>query len=195
MQNNKGATIIELLVVLSVFVFIIIVTISIFISVTQRQRSVLKEQELLNQTSYVIDYMSRKIRMAVADSVGSCAGFQKDYLLTRHDAQSGFYQGIKFISDDNNCYEFFLEGGIFKVQVGSTGTYEILSPSDFNKFTIKYVRFIINGDKNIESNSSTNLRQPRITTSFDLLTEASPSQKERIFQTTNSRRNLARLLQ
>ena len=191
MYSSKGVTIVELLVVLSIFVFVIVTAVSIFVSTTQQQKSILKEQELLNQVSYVIEYMSRRIRMTLTDANGVCPGFGYDYLLTNYDSVSGFYQGIKFISDDNNCYEFFLDtDGIFKMRF-QNNLYSLLSPSQFDNFTIKYVRFIINGDKIIGSNSASNPLGPRITTSLDFLI----SQKEKVFQTTVSRRNLMRLFQ
>ena len=54
----------EVVVSLAVFFIIIGIAVDIFISVVQGQRRVLEEQELLNQTSYAIEYMSTAIKMS-----------------------------------------------------------------------------------------------------------------------------------
>ena len=189
-MKQKGVTIIELVVVLAIFAFIIATTVNIFISAIQQQRNALREQELLNQASYDIEYMSRMIRMVVNDTSGACLGgvyAGYDYLLTHYDNASGFYQGVRFISDDNNCYNFFLDtDGILKSQFQGN-TYNILSRSQLNNFTIKYVRFVVNGNKILDGDPPSNLLQPRITILINIQTQTGQS---KVFQTTVSQRNL-----
>lgn len=187
-KENKGVTLIELVVVLAVFMLIIGVTVSIFISIIQRQKSILGEQELLNQMSYVIEYMSRPIRTAQKDTTGSClpsSGYI--YFLTHYDSVAGSYGGIKFITKDNVCQEFFLtDNGILKEIKNGQAPQNILS----GKFKIKYVRFIINGNKSLNSASQINSVQPRITMALDIQTQTSLGQREKIIQTTTSNENL-----
>jgi len=117
-KNNKGFTLIELIVVMAVFLFIIGVAISIFIFVIKNQRRVLAEQEILSQISYAEEHMSKALRMATVDKSGSCLGEDYagyNYLLTRPDG--GFYTGIKFINQSYTdtpsgppiCQEFFFD--------------------------------------------------------------------------------------
>ena len=131
-KNKKGFTLIELVVVMAVFLFVVGAAVSIFLSVIQNQKKVLSEEQLLNQISYAEEYMSKAMRMATSDVVGTCLvdnsissphpgqyyqGY--DYLLTRPDIncdssvdpECGFYTGIKFInlSDNNACEEFYLD--------------------------------------------------------------------------------------
>lgn len=196
-MNDKGVTIIELVVVLAIFALMIIATASIFISAIQQQKGTLRDQELLNQVDYVIEYMSRTMRMAVNDTNGDCLGPDYagyDYVLTHFDSSSGFYQGIKFSSSYDGCHEFFLDtDGILK-SLRPDDIYNILSPSQFNNFTIKYIRFIINGDKAWSSNPPSSLFQPRVTIALDVLTNTASSPREKIFQTTISRRDLIKLI-
>lgn len=181
----------ELIIVLTIFVFIIIVTTGILISAVQRQRSLLGEQELSNQVSYIMEVMFRKIRTAVKDNNGSCLGnnfVNAYYLLTHLDGDSGFYRGIKFVGDDSNCYEFFLgEDNTIKQIQNQLSPKKILS----SKFQINYLRILLNGNKALQSVSASDSVQPRVTVvlSVQILAQ-DDSQQERIFQTTISQRNL-----
>lgn len=198
-KKSRGVTLIELIVVLAVFVFIILVTMSIFISIIRRQRGILTEQELLNQASYATEYMSRTIRDGIKDTTGDCLPSGGDiYLLTYYDDASGFYNGIKFITKDNVCQEFFLSGGVLTEAKDGGSSQNILS----DKFTIKYFRFIINGDKSLNKASESDLIQPRITFVLNIQKPPPPpplppgpppppdNQKEIIIQTTVSQMNL-----
>jgi len=164
-----GFTLIELIVVMAVFLFVIGAAISIFISIVQNQKKVLSEQQLLNQISYVEEYMSKALRMAKAETTENCLldthGANTDYpgyiyLLTRYDASLQAFRGIKFInqSDNNACQEFFLDNAVS----GDTNTPLVLkelknSTNDSNavaltpsNLQITSARFSING-----SNGST----------------------------------------
>jgi len=157
-KKYKGFTLIELIVVMSVFLFIIGAAIGIFIAVVQNQKQVLSEQELLNQISYTQEYMSKALRVAEADSVktdpgGNCLIYEGTdgtplgsnnlgyiYLLTRHDISTGFFRGIKFINSSakDACQEFFLDAdGVLK-EIKNGAAAVSLTPSDLQ---INYVRF------------------------------------------------------
>lgn len=188
-KNNvsAGLTLIELVVVLAIFMLIIGVTVSIFISIVQHQERVLVEQESLNQTSYIEEYISRTIRSAVKDIAGSCLNSGYIYLLTHYNSSAGFYGGIKFVTKDGVCQEFFLDtDGILKEIKNGQVPQGILS----SKFAIKYVRFIVDGDKSLNSVSGNNKVQPRVTIVLDIKTQTSLDQQEKIIQTTISNENL-----
>ena len=76
---NKGLTLVELLVSVVIFSMLVIGLINIFVSSMDAQSSVLQNQEILNQTSYVTEYMDRAIRMALRDDTGSCGVIDKNY--------------------------------------------------------------------------------------------------------------------
>ena len=188
-NSSKGVTLIELIIVLTVLTLILGTTISIFISSLQNQNRLLKDQELFNQASYAVEYMSRLINEAVKDGSGSClgAGYSGyNYVLSHVDSLSGFYQGIKFITEDSTCQEFFLNEGAIKEVKGSASPQNILS----DKFEIKYLRFIINGDKTLQGSSQNDLTQPRITIVLSIKIQGSTGQQEKIIQTTVSQRDL-----
>ena len=128
-NNQKAFTLIELIVVMAVFLFVIGAAIGIFLSVIKSQKQVLSEQQLLNQISYVTEYMSKGLRMAkIEETTEDCLvdyspganpsnyHYGYIYLLTRYDSLLGRYNGIKFLSQSNydsagrpSCQEFYLD--------------------------------------------------------------------------------------
>ena len=103
---SKGFTLPELLVSLFIFSLAILGAVSLLISAIGVQRRAGAQQELMDQASYLAEYMSRALRQAQKDLTGSCltvsgAGF--NYEIT----QGG--QGIKFINRLGQCQEFFLD--------------------------------------------------------------------------------------
>ena len=193
-QNSGGFTLVELVVVLALFMLIISATVSIFITVVQHQKRILSQQEMLNQVSYAKEYMSRSMRSAVRDYAGNCLNDGQSthpgsvYLLTHYNAIAGLYQGIKYITKDNVCQEFFLDtdDGTLKEKQDALEALSITSDA----FTINSLAFIINGDASLALASSTDGRQPRV--SILLRVKALPflSLQDQVFQTTVSQRNL-----
>lgn len=192
-EKSAGFTIIELVVVLAIFVIVIDATVVLFISIVKHQKRILLEQELLSQSSYAIEYISRSLRGAKKDETGVCLqdggtpypGYI--YLLTHYNPVSMFSEGVKFISATDDCKEFFLDGdGIFKeIKNGQPA-----QPLIADKFTVQYGRFVINGDGNLFGASENDPIQPRITILLGIQNNAPESQQEKIIQTTVSRRNI-----
>lgn len=135
-KYRKGFTIVEMVIVIAIFLFVISGAISIFISVITHQRQILAEEQLLNQVSYALEYMSKGLRMAKPELNYGCMVYTEPdgnqpepdasnggfiYLLTRYDEDyiyngtSGAFRGVKFLNqsdaDENGplCQEFFVE--------------------------------------------------------------------------------------
>jgi len=70
-KMNKGFTLVEMLITALVFSIIVGVATGLFISAIRLQRYNLTYQRLLDQTSYVMEYTARAIRMAKKD-IGGC---------------------------------------------------------------------------------------------------------------------------
>lgn len=203
-KGKGGFTLIELIVVMVVFLFIIGAAIGIFISVVRNQKQVLSEQELLNQISYVEEYMSKALRVAAADTSGSCLPLgsnneQYIYLLTHYNTSgqnAGFFSGVKFINQLNGvCQEFFWDtDGILK-EIKDGAAAVALTPSDLQ---INYVRFSINGSDGSAKDcanpnqcgaSNADPVQPRLAILLGVKISGAGGQN-RIIQTTVSQRNL-----
>ena len=172
MMNNKGFTLIELIVVMAVFLFVIGGAIGIFISIIEYQKRLLSEQQLINQISYAEEYMSKALRVAkkedqnencLVDALGNDhPGYI--YLLTRYDSSNdpsdptaGAFRGIKFINQSDidpntgnpTCEEFFLgnENGDSTAPLVLQEVKGNNSPTDLTPSNLKItsLKFSING--------------------------------------------------
>lgn len=211
LKNNKGFTLIELVVVMAVFLFIIGAAIGIFISVIKNQKKILAQTQFLNQVSYIEEYMSKALRMAKvasADEV-SCLGQEGFvYLLTRPDI-SGFYRGVKFInpSDNNVCQEFFLDtDGVLKEKKGGDSASAVpIIAANLQFDQINPIRFSINGSDGSVVDAQGKLQcfglnecgagngdsvQPKVTIILNIKIAGDSQNPNRIIQTTVSARNL-----
>ncbi len=173
LNSNKAFTLVEILVAATIFSIAITIAIGLFVSAVQLQKYVLNYQQLLNQSSYFMEYMSRSLRMAEKAGDSSCIISGKNYELTH----SG--EGIKFINSNNNeCWEFFTESR--QLKINKNGTVYDLTSTDLivNSFNIS-----VSGD----SSGS----QPRITTLLDIRGKTTNFYIPKIkIQTTISQRNL-----
>jgi prepilin-type N-terminal cleavage/methylation domain-containing protein len=200
MKLSKGFTLIELIVVMAVFLFIIGAAISIFISIVQHQKKIMSEQQLLSQTSYALEYMSKGLRMAKksAGAAGEC-GIPSGYIYLLTKPNNGFYTGIKFInqSDNNACQEFFLDNSVLKeikngLPLGGTA----LSSTNLN---INSIRFGINGHNGCHGAGCVDgakwlanpvQPQPRVTIYLDIKAQGDSNQPIKKIQTTVSQRDI-----
>ena len=134
---KKGFTLIEVLVAVAIFVSVMVVAGSAFISAIQAQRYNLAYQELLDQTSYVMEHMSRIIRMAKKQLPPPdhpvCIVEGDNYEIADDN------DSIKFIDQYGVCTRFFLDTGTkeLKKQVGARTT-PLTSPNlEVNQFYVR----------------------------------------------------------
>lgn len=177
-MESKGFTLIELIAVISIFSLVITTATDLFVSIIKQQRRILNQQELLNQTSYVVEYMSRALRMAKRDSDGTCLGATDVNYKITHDGA-----GIKFInhSDSDTCQEFFLDTSDGKLKESKTFILPVPLISD--SLQINYFKIVLSGE------STTDYFQPRVTISMEIQVRGAADLKKQI-QTTISQRNL-----
>ena len=110
--KNRGFILVELLVAITVFGLVMVAASSLFISAISSQRFILASQEILDQTSYSMEYMERALRMARkddTDGVDRLSGHKVNYEITT----SG-QGGIAFRNYKDEYQEFFLEDGQLK---------------------------------------------------------------------------------
>ena len=120
MKNKKGFTLVEVLVTVLIFTVVILIAAGIFASAIRAQRYNLAYQELLDQTSYVMEYMSRQIRMAKKATDNSCIPQDTNYHTISED--------IKFIDQDEKCTEFLIDSGQLTERKEGTTELPITSP-------------------------------------------------------------------
>ena len=132
-MTAKGFTLVEILVAVGLFLAVTAVVFGAYVFIIRSQVRALAQQELLNQTSYAMEYMSRALRMAKKDLTNSCLGA----------SSSGYnYWGangwIRFLNYKDKCQEFSLSGGRLRQREssdstsGNFGMYSFLTSSDFS---------------------------------------------------------------
>ena len=124
MHNEKGLTLIEILVVIGVFAGLTTLISGIFLANHEMQRRTMAIQKTIGEMSYAVEYMGRAIRMARNDHEGECLeegeeGFT--YGIPRDD-EGDEQQGIQFIDYQEDCIKFFLDdNGVIKKGVREDG--------------------------------------------------------------------------
>lgn len=184
-SNTKiGFTLIEIITVVGAFSIIIGSIAGLFISGISAQRRIQATQELLDQTSYVLEYMGRALRMARKElnsppvclsGVGGGRGYNYQRLTTADHGR----EGIRFIDYNGNCTEFFLEAGRLRMRVGGE-VRDLTSPAlRVNQFRI-----------NLRGESQNDDIQPRVTIFLEILGRGEKDQPRIRVQTSISQRNL-----
>ncbi len=165
-MNNKGFTLIEMVVAVAVFSLVIGASSGLFVSSLRAQRQSLATREVLDQTSYIMEYMSRALRMAKKDITGTCTGTAKlNYQFEN--------QCIKFINYKDECQRFCLVGTRLRNEEGNYLTSANLNIKSFNV--------------NLVGQDQTDTLQPKITIFLDIEGREQSNIK---IQTTISQRNL-----
>lgn len=124
-MNNKGFTLIEMVVAVAVFTLLVTASTGVFLSAIRAQKTSLATQEVLDQTSYLMEYMSKALRMARKDMTGACTGTAKlNYAFEN--------QCIKFNNYQAACQQFCLDGTRLKDEDGNYLTSDSLTVSSFN---------------------------------------------------------------
>ena len=173
---QKAFTLIEILVAVAIFSLVIAAGSGIFISSISGQQKSLAFQKVLSESSYVMEYMSRSLRMA-----------QKELNAPTCLSQNGLnYEkigtGIRFINYKDECQEFYLDATNRLKESKNGGenylTSEALQVSAFNI--------------NLAGESQGDDIQPRVTIFLDIKTKGQKPQTqfEMKIQTTISQRNL-----
>lgn len=99
-MKNKGFTLIELLVSGIIFAILMVSMIGVFVSAIRVQRYSLSQQQLLNQTSFAMEYMSRFLRMAKKDTSGCLSISNSNY----EDLGGA---GVRFENYRGDCHAFY----------------------------------------------------------------------------------------
>jgi len=73
-KNNKGVTLLELIVAVSLFSITILMATRIFMTVIDGQRDAIAAQNMQESIRYTFERISKEIRMAQKDITGSCTG-------------------------------------------------------------------------------------------------------------------------
>lgn len=184
-NKGKGVTLIEMLVAVSIFATLVGAISGLFISGIRIQRRILATQDLINQASYAMDYMSRSLRMAKKETGNPPTCLSANG--SNYEILAG--GGIAFIDYNGICTSFLLSGlcpgnGIVRTQMISGVLHNdcLTSPKiKVNKFKVS-----LSG----ESQSEVPNLQPRVTLYLEIYSIAVTDQPTIKIQTSISQRNL-----
>ena len=176
---RKGFTLIELLITMTVFSIVITTSLGLFSSAFREQRKSIASIYLLNEASYVTEYMSRALRMAKKDLAGACIDSKYNYQNPGDDTSK-----IRFLNYHEKCQEFILDGNELKVGISNTSIppteKDFLTPSNL---VVEDLNFkIVGGTQDDEL-------QPKVTFILKIKTEELKPQELNL-QTTISQRDL-----
>ena len=105
-KDLSGFTLLEIMVAVAIFIIIVGAAMGVFVWAINSQRKIMASQELLDQTSYNLEYMGRALRMAKKDKGPDCLT-QVNLNYEKTDTGEG---GIKFKSYEGEyCLEFYKE--------------------------------------------------------------------------------------
>ncbi|MDD5144687.1 MAG: prepilin-type N-terminal cleavage/methylation domain-containing protein [Candidatus Pacebacteria bacterium] len=153
-MKKGGFTLIEICVAVAIFSLAITALFGFLNQTTKTQERSLIMGRMIDNTSYVLEYMSRALRMAKKDDLGgvNClVGNKVNYEITRAG------QGIKFRNYKDECQEFFLESDKLKEWKNTGG---IQAENFFTPSNIEIGDFKIGPSDTWDQNDD---QQPRVT--------------------------------
>ena len=188
-MKQKGYTLIELLVAISIFTIVLAAPTGFFVSALKGQQKALASQEIIDNISYNLEYISRALRMAQKDKTqdGDCIEFGYNY-----KNPSGL-SSIRFLNYNDVCQEFFLLEKKLYERKSSDGTAInfgdalALTPANLE---INSLKFELSGEGQ-GPYGDPDYKQPRVTIFLEAKIGNRPESQAIIkIQTTISQRNL-----
>lgn len=186
--RGSGFTLIEMLVAIGIFSVLMSVLSGIFLASMKSQTHIFYTQRLITDGNFVLDYMSRYLRMAQKDYTGNCVGIDNNF--NPFNSASSSVTFLDYKDGGGKCHQFLLGGdGKIKERVSTTNSVADLGAAQdltSDKIKVTDLKFNVSGGAN-----SDNL-QPRITILIKAeanTTNLSPLPNINV-QTTISQRNL-----
>ncbi len=176
---NKGFTLVELLIAVTVFTAISTTAFGIMASLIHKQERVMNMHTLTENSSYALEYIQRAVRMAQKDD-GGCITSGENY------AHSGGNSTIQFLDYESFCHRFSLSSGQIQETISTDDTAGNLgSATAFtsDKIDVTSLVFNLNGESGADS------IQPRVTIEFEANSKYFSDVQINI-QSTASQRNL-----
>ncbi len=186
-QNLRGFTLIETLVSLFIFGMMSVALVNIFVGALNSQTRILQNQDLMNQSSYTLEYMGKVIRMAERDTTGNCAPTGESYKV-----ENGI-KSITFLAYDSKaseyrCTQFLLENNAIKERVSTDTTATNLGSSQSITSSSVYVSDLA---FNVTGDTTGDTLQPKTTIMINMRYNVISTNAPRlIMQTSVSQRKL-----
>lgn len=177
---KKGFTLIELLISMTIFSIVMISAIGLFNAGIESQRKTLALQTLSDSTAYVIEYMSRAIRMAKKDLDGLYITAGCNFENPGGDLSKIIFLNYDEEREDKERQEFILENGQIKEKKEPASGFTALTSDNFQ---VNKLFFKLFGE------CQTDDFQPKVTIVIEIQTKETEPQILNL-QTTISQRDL-----
>jgi len=196
-KSSAGFTLVEILVAVSVFVIVMTLATGLFAHVLRNHRKTLAYQEVFSQTSFIMEYMTRGIRMAKKQRTDidpmdpRCIPVGHNYELVGGNLSHLRFIKWDYLENTYICYEFFREWDSINE------TYRLMKkrgvavpvPLTSSKLEVTALRFNIIGDL---INDPGHQYQPKVTIILEIKGEeyADGRRPKVHLQTTVSQRDI-----
>ncbi len=166
---------------MTIFSIVVVAFLGLFVSAFKEQQKSLARMHLINNGSYVLEYMTRSLRMARKDLTGTCLANPK----YNYENPGGDTSAIKFLIFDDStaqleCQQFFKSGNTLMVQIKAADSSVPMLPADI---IVERLNFLIIGD------GQGNNLQPKVVLVLKIKTMGVNSQTMNL-QTAVSQRDL-----
>jgi len=178
-MKQRGFTLIELLVAGAIFATIVVVVVGVFTAAIKLQSQVLSAKKVIGETNYVLEFMSRNLRMAVKESTRTPACLSESYM-NYELFQSKTWIKFRNVFENLVCQDIYLDPltkQIMFVKVPGAEAVAITSP----KIQVEKLQFFVSGN-----DDGDNL-QPMVTVYMEVKSGNAPLMR---VQTSVSQRNL-----
>lgn len=176
LENNRGVSLLELVVATAIFSVLILSSTGIFKIVIDGQRNALSAQNVQENVRYAMEKMSKEIRMAQASNT-ECLPEAVNKVFNAVDNGAELY----FKNEDGQCINYYLENGRLKIMVNGAIA-DFVTPA---KIEISNLKFSVIDDPIGAFHSV----QPSVTMVMDIkaLGQAMHEQKLKMQTTISSR--------
>ncbi|GBD33740.1 hypothetical protein HRbin34_00024 [bacterium HR34] len=184
LKNEKGYTLVEVLSALAVASIVVTTAMSLFINAFSTQVKVVQRNDIILELNYLINYMSRNLRMAQYDESGECGKVDSNYNQVKNSMVNTENQ-IYFKNQEGNCQGFYLDNGVIYQEIDQGDTTEILRLTS----ELIYVKTFKVVDP-ISSWERGDGKQPRVTFIIEAYHISDPDKKTIKLQTTVSQASI-----
>lgn len=185
-EKSKAFTMVETLVSICLFGFISVVLINVFVMAIKAQSRILQNQELMDQSTYALEYMGKILRVAQKDLTGDCTGTAGESYGTAI-ADSITFVAYDTAEEEYRCRQFILDGTVIKERRSSDETSANLGTAQemtSSKVKVEGLTFAVTGDASGDS------IQPKVTIMIKMESNVSPNPPQITIQTSVSKREL-----
>lgn len=130
---QKGFTLLEIIVSMSIFALIVLMAISTFQSINEGQRSAIASQNTQESMRYAFEIMSKEMRTAQARNP-KCGGTTNNKVFNVNSSQDILY----FLNKNNECTQYYIYENSLYIKRNSGGIGLPVTPDEVKVSNLKF---------------------------------------------------------